>query len=90
MHLKEIVVRKRHHVNMGNFENAETEFSATFVADPDDDPDEVGRQAHEYVDEQLSGDLDRASKTTAVANSYVDDWLDGPRRAKRTAVRRTR
>ena len=91
MQVTEIVVRKTHTVSMGNYENVKVEFGATFSLGEEDLPDDVARQAHEFVDAQLVEDLDRASQATELADTYVDTWLNGPsRRSKRTTVRRTR
>lgn len=68
---------------MGKFEFFEVKASVTLQIPEDEDASTVLESARVEVQEFLAVDLERAIQTTAEDESYVETWLDGPRRSRK-------
>lgn len=80
-----------HHVNMDNYEWSELKAGVKVIGTEGESHEALSAVAKEIVKKHLEPDLRRAIESSALAETYVETWLDGPPPPKRTtSVRRNR
>ncbi|MFI6495925.1 hypothetical protein [Nonomuraea typhae] len=81
MKVESVTYGQRHHVNMGSFEWVELAASATVITtDGKETAEDLLADARAIVDTHLAQDLERAIETTGEDETYVETWVDGPKR----------
>lgn len=85
MNIETVTYSQKHHVNMGTYEWVELAASVTVAPDdPSETTTHLIEAARAAVTRQLAVDLERAIVTTGEEETYVETWVDGPKRRKVT------